>query len=278
MEKTINLNYFKGKNVIITGASSGIGLALAQALNTLSANLVLGARNIDKLEELKIELEGNNNTIICVACDVSKQEDCNNLISEAANQLGSIDILINNAGITMRAPFEQTSIETLKKVMDTNYWGTLFCSQAAIPYLLKTKGSLIAVSSVTGFKGLPGRTAYAASKFAIHGLYESIRMEYLHKDLNVLITCPGFTSTNIRFNALNANGDLQQESPMDEKKMTTPQEVAKDILQAIRDRKNFMLTDKQGIIIKWLNFFAPKFLEKKIHKTIAKEPNSPILE
>lgn len=276
MEEIKLLDYFKNKNVIITGASSGIGEALTIALSSQGANLVIGARSYAKLKDLKNQI-AENNKIICVTCDVTKKDDCDNLIKTTIKELGSIDVLINNAGITMRAPFAETSLQTLEKVMQTNYWGTLYCSQAALPHLLKSKGSLVAVSSVTGFKGLPGRSAYAASKFAIHGLYESIRMEYQHKDLNVLIACPGFTSTNIRFNALNAAGNLQQESPMDEEKMTTPEDVAKDIMQAIRNRDNFMLTDKQGKIIKWLNFFFPKLLEKKIHNTISKEPNSPIL-
>lgn len=270
------MKYFSGKNAVITGASSGIGRALAFALASQGSNVVISARNLDTLNQLKSELEQFDVTIIVKTCDVSKNEDCIALIDEAIKELGSLDIMINNAGISMRASFEKIAVDVLKKVMETNYWGTVYCSHAAIPHLLKSQGSLVAVSSVTGFKGLPGRSAYASSKFAIHGLYESIRMEYLHKNLQVLIACPGFTSTNIRLNALNADGKLQAESPMDENKMTTPEEVANDILQAIRDRKAFMLTDKQGKLIKWLNFFAPRFLEKLIHNRIAQEPNSPI--
>ncbi|MEY2924525.1 MAG: hypothetical protein RLZZ337_1073 [Bacteroidota bacterium] len=269
---------FLGKNVIITGASSGIGEALAKAFAAQGANLVLAARNLNKLQDLENELQQNGIKVLSVQCDVTQENDCINLINKSIQEFETLDILINNAGISMRGSFAQTETDVLKKVMDTNYWGTLYCSKAALPYLVKSIGSLVAVSSVTGFKGLPGRSAYASSKFAIHGLYESIRMEYLHKGLNVLIACPGFTSTNIRFNALDENGNAQSESPMNEKKMTTPEEVANDILQAIRYRKDFMLTDKQGRLIKLLNFLAPKFLEKTIHKEIAREPNSPILK
>ena len=269
------LNTFLNKNIIITGASSGIGEALAIEFAKQGANLLLGSRNIDKLEELKSSIQGSG-AIIVQKCDVSQQADCQSLIQTAKDRLGSIDVLINNAGITMRGSFEDVNPEVLHQVMDVNYWGTVYCSQAAIPELLKTKGSLVAVSSVTGFKGLPGRTGYASSKFAVNGLYESIRMEYMNRGIHVLTACPGFTSTNIRYNALNETGKKQDTSPTDETKMDTPQQVALDILQAIRHRKDFMLTNKQGKLIYWLNKFFPRMIEKRIHNVIAKEPNSPI--
>lgn len=272
------MSYFLGKNVIITGASSGIGRALAISLAKQGANVVAAARNHEALLQLQTEVQNFSGKIIVQLCDVTQEKDCVDLIQQTVTNLGSLDILINNAGISMRASFDQTSTEVLKRIFDTNYWGTVYCSKQAIPYLLKSKGSLVTVSSVTGLKGLPGRSGYSSSKFALHGLMESIRMEYLHKDLNVLIACPGFTATSIRINALNADGKVQAESPIDEKKVTSPKDVANDILQAIRDRKDFMLTDRQGKIIKWLNFFAPRFLEKLIHRKIAKESNSPILK
>jgi len=264
------------KNIIITGASSGIGKAIATEAAKCGANLVLASRNLDQLNILKTEIESSQSKVVCVKTDVTQQSDCDNLIQKAILELGRIDILINNAGISMRASFSDVKLDVLKKVMDVNYWGTVYCTKAALPELLKNKGSLVAVSSVTGFKGLPGRTGYASSKFAINGLFESIRMEYLNRGLHTLIACPGFTASEIRFNALTANGDKQQQSPGDESSMDTAKDVAIDILQAIRDRKDFMLTNKQGKIIYWTNKFFPKFLEKKIHQNIAKEPNSPI--
>ncbi|MBT8327475.1 MAG: SDR family oxidoreductase [Bacteroidia bacterium] len=269
------MNTFLNKNIIITGASSGIGEALAIEFAKEGANLILAARNVTKLEELKSSLNVSG-SILVQKCDVTSEEDCKALIDVTVKKLGGIDVLINNAGITMRGSFEDVNPDVLRQVMDVNFWGTVYCSQAAIPELLKTKGSLVAVSSVTGFKGLPGRTGYASSKFAVNGLFESIRMEYMNRGIHVLTACPGFTSTNIRFNALNENGKKQDESPTDENKMDSPKQVALDIMQAIRDRKDFMLTNKQGRIIFWLNKFFPRMLEKRIHNVIAKEPNSPI--
>jgi short-subunit dehydrogenase len=276
VEKISNLDYLAGKNIIITGASSGIGESLAIEATKAGANLVLAARNIAKLDELKTALAGFNTHIVSVACDVTKVSDCQDLIDTAARELGSIDVMINNAGISMRASFEEVQMEVLEEVMNVNFWGTVYCSKAAIPHLLKTKGSLVAVSSVSGFKGLPGRTAYASSKFAVNGLYESIRMEYMSRGLHTLIASPGFTASNIRFNARTASGEQQADTPADESKMDTAESVALDILQAIRDRKDFMLTNKQGRLMFWVNKFFPKYLEKRIHKVIAAEPNSPI--
>jgi len=270
------LDSLKAKNIIITGASSGIGEALAIQAAKIGANIVIASRNISKLEELKKSLNSYNTNIITVSCDVTKASECQNLIDTAIRELGSIHVLINNAGISMRASFEDVNLDVLEEVMNVNSWGSVYCSKEAIPHLLKTKGSLVAVSSVTGFKGLPGRSGYAASKFAVNGFFESIRMEYMNRGLHTLVACPGFTASNIRFNALNADGEQQAETPADESKMDTAETVALDILQAIRDRKDFMLNNKQGRIIFWMNKFFPKFVDKKIHQVIAAEPNSPI--
>lgn len=266
----------KGKNIVITGASSGIGKALSIEASKCGANLVLASRQIDQLEAIKSEISNPVSTIFCIQTDVTSQKECENLIHLAKQKLGSIDVLINNAGISMRAAFDEVETRVLEEIMNVNFWGTVYCTKAAISSLLESKGSLVAVSSVTGFKGLPGRTGYASSKFAINGLFESIRMEYMNRGLHTLIACPGFTASNIRYNALTSNGSKQELSPGKESEMDKASDVALDILQAIRDRKDFMLTNRQGKIIYWVNKFFPKFLEKRIHKTIAKEPNSPI--
>lgn len=270
------MDSLKGKNILITGASSGIGEALAREAAKVGANVSLAARSIDKLALLHKELQTLGVTVATVVTDVTKESDCQNFIDKSIAELGSIDVLINNAGISMRAPFEEVQLGVLEEVMDVNYWGTVRCTKAALPELLKSKGSLVAVSSVSGFKGLPGRTGYVSSKFATNGLFESLRMEYMSRGLHTLIACPGFTSSSIRYNARKADGSLQEDTPADESKMDNPTDVARDILQAIRDRKDFMLTNKQGRIIFWMNKFFPKYLEKRMHKAIAAEPNSPI--
>jgi len=130
-----------------------------------------------------------------VSADVSVEEDCKRLIKEAVDKFGTVDILINNAGISMRALFEEVDLSVLKQVMDINFWGTVYCTKYALPYLLKQKGSVVGVSSIAGYKGLPGRTGYSASKFAMQGLLETLRIENIKKGLHVLIACPGFTAS-----------------------------------------------------------------------------------
>ncbi len=263
------------KVVVITGASSGIGKALAKRYAESETAIVVGARNLDKLKELAKELEGSFKEILPIQTDVSKEEDCKNLIQGAVDKYGRIDILINNAGISMRAIFEDLELKVIKNLMDVNFWGTVYCSKYALPYLLKSKGSLVGVSSIAGYKGLPGRTGYSSSKFAIHGFLETVRIENLKKGLHVLIACPGFTSSNIRTTALGNDGSQQGESPRNEDEMMSAEEVADHIYNAIKKRKNSLVLTSQGKMMVILNKFFPKLLDKMVYNHMAKEPNSP---
>jgi len=159
--------------------------------------------------------------------------------------------------------------------MDVNFWGTVYCSKFALPHLLKTRGSLVGVSSIAGYKGLPGRSGYSASKFAMQGLLEVIRIENIKKGLHVLIACPGFTASNIRKTALAADGTQQGESPRDEDKMMSAEAVAKKIAIAIAKRKRTLVLTSQGKMTVLLNKFIPGRLDKMVYNHIAKEPNSP---
>jgi short-subunit dehydrogenase len=207
---------------------------------------------------------------------VSKEDSCKNLIDSAVEKCGRIDVLINNAGISMRALFKDVEMKVVREVMDVNFWGTVYCSKFAMPYLLESKGSLVGVSSIAGYKGLPGRTAYSSSKFAIHGILEVIRTENLKTGLHVLIACPGFTSSNIRNTARAADGSLQGESPRDEKKMMSPEEVASKIAVAVKKRKNRLTLTWQGKLTVFLNKLFPKKLDKIVYNVFAKEPDSPL--
>lgn len=263
------------KVVIITGASSGIGLALAKDFAQRKAKVVLAARSYDKLKIIEKELKHFNEHIFIVQTDVSKESECENLIDKTFGKYGRIDILINNAGISMRALFETTDLSVIKQLMDINFWGTVYCSKYALPFLLKSKGSLVGVSSIAGYKGLPGRTGYSASKFAMHGFLEVLRIENMKKGLHVLIACPGFTTSNIRNTALAADGSQQGESPRDEGKMMTAEEVASHIIKAIEKRKDRLVLTSQGKLTVILNKFFPKFMDKMVYNHMAKEPDSP---
>jgi dehydrogenase/reductase SDR family member 7B len=263
------------KVVVITGASSGIGRATALEAASKGAHLVLAARRGEVLFDVVDQCKSLGAQAIGVVTDVSKEEDCRFLIESALNHFGRIDVLINNAGISMRALFEKTDLLVIRKLMDVNFWGTVYCTKYALPELLKNKGSVVGVSSVAGYKGLPGRTGYSASKFAMQGFLDALRVENLKKELHVMVACPGFTASNIRNTALAADGSQQGESPRDESKMMSSQAVAKHLLRAIEMRKRTIVLTTQGKVTVFLNKFIPSFFDKMLYRHMAKEHDSP---
>lgn len=264
----------KDKVVVITGASSGIGRALAKEFAAQGAKLSLGARRTGLLEVLQSELQGTE--ILILETDVSVEDECRKLIEETILRFGKIDILINNAGISMRALFEEVDLKVIKQLMDVNFWGTVYCSKYALTYLLKTKGSLVGVISIAGYVGLPGRTGYSASKFAIRGFLDTVRIENSKKGLHVLVAAPGFTSSEVRKVALSTDGTQQGETPRDESKMMTSEECASHIVNAIRKRKReLILTFVEGKLTVFFSKFFPSLLDKITYNHMAKEPNSP---
>ena len=263
------------KTIIITGASSGIGHSLAIEFAKRGANLVLGARQYVTLCEIAQGIEQQYQVkAIAVQCDVSVEEDCSHLIKQALVTFGKIDVLVNNAGISMRALFIDADTDVLKKVMDVNFWGTVYCTKYALPELLKTKGSIVGVSSIAGYKGLPGRSGYSASKFAMNGFLDVLRLENLKTGVHVLTACPGFTASNIRSASLDKNGAQQGESTMQEEKMMTSEEVAKIIADGIENRAHTLIMTGQGKLMVFLNKFVPGLVDKLVYNTIAKERNS----
>lgn len=265
----------KNKVVIITGASSGIGKALAIEFAKLGAHIVITGRNEARLNEVGEILDGMKAQNLCLQLDVAKEKDNEILVNETINTFGKIDVLINNAGISMRALFEEIEIDVFKKVIDINFYGTLYATKYCLPEILKTKGSIVGVSSINGYRGTPARTAYTASKYAMNGFMESLRTEVMHRGVHVLVACPGFTGTNIRNAALTADGTSQGESPRDEGKMMTAEEVAQGIIKAIQKRKRDIVFTTQGRLAVFLNKWMPGRMDKIVFNVFAKEPDSP---
>ena len=266
------------KTIVITGASSGIGKALVEHYAHLGGyNIVMAARRYDKLEALVEALKVNTSCqFLPVLVDVSKEDDCKYLVEEAVEKFGGIDVLINNAGISMRAIFEDMELDVMRQVMGVNFWGTVYCTKYALPFLLKSKGSLVGVISIAGYVGLPGRTAYSASKFAVRGFLDTIRIENMKKGLHVLVAAPGFTSSEIRKKALLADGSKQGETPRNEGKMMSSEEVAAQMVTAIQKRRRkLILTFVEGKLTVFLGKCVPKILDGMVYKHMAKEPNSP---
>lgn len=262
--------------VIITGGSSGIGKALAQTFGSRGSKLVLTGRNKQELDQAVAELASMGIKVIGVQADVSKEEDNKRMAEAAMREFGAIDILINNAGISMRALFEEVDIAVIKQVMDINFYGVLYATKACLPEIKKRKGSVIGISSVAGYRGLPGRTGYSASKFALNGFLEVLRTELLKTGVHVLTACPGFTTSNIRKRSLTKDGSSQGESPRNEQKMMTAEECADHIYRATVKRKRTLVLTTQGKLAVFLNKWLPSVADKMVYNVMAKEANAPI--
>lgn len=266
----------KDKVVLITGASSGIGRALAFAFGRQQATIVICARRVDSLETVSQELTQSGIENLCLQADVSVESDVKNLIDTTVQRYGRLDILINNAGITMRSMVLDMDPDVIRKVMDINFMGTVYSTRYALPHILKTKGSIVGISSIAGYRGLPVRSGYSASKFAMNGFLEALRTELLHTGVHVLVACPGFTTSNIRFSALNSEGQVAGETVRDESKMMSAEECADHILKAVQRRKRDLVLTAQGKLVVFLNKLFPGFTDRMVYKTLAKEKDSPL--
>ncbi|QQL50959.1 SDR family oxidoreductase [Mucilaginibacter ginkgonis] len=265
----------KDKVVVITGASSGIGKAMVYEFASRGANVVLAARQYVTLCEISEDVQKKYPVkALSIQCDVSKEGDCESMIKQTVATFARIDVLVNNAGITMRALFKDMDLSVFKSVMDINFWGTVYCTRYAMPQLLANKGTVVGISSISGIKGLPSRSAYSASKFAMNGFLDSLRTENLHTGLNVLIACPGFTASNIRNVALDKNGNQQGESNLEEDKMMTAEEVAKRIATGVENKARTLVMTTQGKLTNLLSKFVPGLLDKLVYNVFAKEKDS----
>ena len=253
-------DFFNNKVIVITGGSDGIGKAMIETLLARGAKIATCGRNQDKLYQL--QLANPDKPLHCVVADVSKYNDCQLLIQSTLDQFGHIDILINNAGISMRSLFADADVEVIKKLMDINFMGAVYCTKLALPSILERKGSIISVSSIAGFRGLPGRSGYSASKFALNGWMEALRTELLDEGVNVLWVCPGFTKSNIRNAALNGKSEAQGESPLDEQSLMSAATCANHILDAIEKRKRTLVLTATGKRTIWINKLFPSLADR----------------
>jgi short-subunit dehydrogenase len=263
------MSFYTGKVIVVTGGTDGIGRALVDSLMQQGAKVVTCGRNYDKLYQLQTMYAGK--TLLAIPADVANEADCKKIIQQAVNAFGTIDVLINNAGISMRALFSDTDLETIRRVMDINFWGSVYCTKYALPHIMRNKGTIAGISSIAGYRGLPGRSGYSASKFALQGWLEALRTELLETGVNVMWVCPGYTKSNIRNAALNKNSEPQGETPLDEDSLMGAKECAILILKAIEKRKRTLVITSQGKETILLNRFMPELADKMIHKFFFKK-------
>jgi short-subunit dehydrogenase len=260
----MEMAFFQDKVVVITGGTDGIGRALVDRLLQEGAKVATCGRNQDKLYALQMEYSGHS--LHTMVADVSRYEDCDRFVSSTIETFGTIDILINNAGISMRAEVKEMDVQVIEKLMEINFLGAVYCTKLALPEIIRNKGTIVGISSIAGYRGLPGRSGYSASKFALQGFLESLRTEMMDDGVNVMWISPGFTASNIRFTALNREGMQQGESPMDEGSMMSAAECAGHILHAVEKRRRTLILTFTGKRAVFMNRFFPALADKLVHK------------
>ena len=263
------MSNFTDKIVVITGGSDGIGKALVAQFLALGAKVATCGRNENKLSLLATEFPSSN--LFTAQVDVSKQDESEAFIKQVVDNWGRIDVLINNAGISMRALVSEVSVQTLQNVMDINFWGTVYCTKAALPSIKQNKGVIVGVSSIAGYRGLPGRSGYSASKFALNGWLEALKTELYASGTHVMWVCPGFTTSNIRNAALDKNAKAQGESPMDEGAMMSSEDCATHIIHAIEKRKRSLVLTFTGKRTVFMNKYFPAWADKLVHHFFFKD-------
>ncbi len=265
----------KEKVVIITGGSSGIGKALAQHFGNRGSKIVITGRKPEELDRAKNELIQSGITVMAIQGDVSAEADNKRMVETTLEKFGQIDVLINNAGISMRSLFHEVDMAVIRKIMEINFFGAVHATHCCLPHIIKSKGSIVGISSIAGYRGLPGRTGYSASKFALNGFLEALRSELIKTGVHVLTASPGFTSSNIRKSSLTKDGSPQGESPRAEEKMMTSEECAMHIYNAVVRRKKYLTLTFQGKLTVFLNKWAPGVMDRIVYITMAREENSP---
>jgi NAD(P)-dependent dehydrogenase (short-subunit alcohol dehydrogenase family) len=253
---------FKNKVVAITGAASGIGLALAHKFAHEGAVIALIDMDKTALESCEKEFHNSGYQAMAMACDVTDQAMCEAAIESVIDHFGGIDILVNNAGITQRSLFADTRVEVFLKVMAVNFFGSLYCTKAALDSLIARRGMIIVNESVAGITPLLGRTGYSASKHALHGLFTSLRCELREKGVHVLIVCPGFIRTNLQTRALGADGSITDRPQSRVGKQSTPESAAAEIFKAAVKKKHLLILTFMGKLGYWVSRVAPVLYEK----------------
>jgi short-subunit dehydrogenase len=259
----------KNKVVVITGASKGIGAELARQLAVKGARLVLAARSAEELENVANECRKHGAQVLTVKADVAVEHDCQAMVSGAVLAFGGIDVLVNNAGMTMWARFEDIQdLSILERIMRVNYMGAVYCTRHALPYLRASKGVLVGVSSLAGRTGVPTRTGYSASKHAMTGFFDSLRIELADSGVAVTMVYPGFVSTGIRENATGPDGKAIRVSPVKEGEVMGVGECARLIVRAIERRKRELVMTGRGKIGLWLKLVAPGLIDRIARRAI----------
>src|SRR5215469_15158959 len=257
------MDTFTGKTVLITGASEGIGRALALALAPEKPRLALNARNEARLAAAARECTARGAEVLALPGDVARQEDCAQLVAGTLARFGGLDALVNNAGITMWSRFDEISdLSVFARLLAVNYLGAVYTTAAALPHLKATHGLIVAVASLAGITGVPERTAYAASKHAMVGFFESLRIELSGSGVDVTIVAPDFVVSELHRRAIGPDGAPLGKTPMQESRIMTPEDCARLIMGAMRRRDRLLITSVRGWVGRWARLIVPATVDR----------------
>lgn len=263
------MDEFRDNVIILTGASEGIGRALALALAPQRPRLALSARNAERLETLARECSDLGAETMVIATDVTSETQCQALIDRVVETWGRIDTLVANAGRTMWATLEELEDATvLEDIMAVNYFGAAYCTRAALPWLKKSRGRIVAVASVAGLTGVPARSGYCATKHAMVGFFDSLRIELADSGVTVTVIAPDFVVSEIHRRALGAEGKPLGETPMKEDKIMTAEECAQLVVKAMAKRQRLLITSLRGKVGRWLKLVWPGLIDRVAKKAI----------
>ena len=262
---------FKNKVVVVTGAASGIGLAICERFAKAGAVLGLLDMDAERLKAAEKMLCDSGARCLSVPCDVSRQDACTMAIGQILDHFGGIDVLVNNAGITQRSAFVDTDIAVFEKVMAVNFFGSLYCTKAAIHSLIERKGLIIVNESIAGIAPLLGRTGYSASKHALHGLFTSLRTEIRETGTHVMTVCPGFVETNLQTRAMGGDGRVTQRPQSRVGGQQTPEKVADIIYRGAQKRKDLLVLTPVGKLTWWMSRLLPPLYERIMAKQLKSE-------
>ena len=259
----------QGRRIILTGASEGIGRALALELAARGARLALAARDRERLESLAAECRARGGEARALPTDVTNQTDCEWLVDETVTAFGGVDVMIHNAGVTMWSRFDALKDLTIfERIMEVNYLAPVRLTALCLPHLKQSKGLLVAVASLAGLTGVPERSGYAASKHALIGFFDSLRIELAGSGVDVSVVCPDFVVTEIHKRAIGPDGEPLGESPMVQSKIMTAEDCAKRIARAIEKRERQVLMSTRGKLGRWLKLIAPSLIDRIAAKAI----------
>jgi short-subunit dehydrogenase len=262
---------FSGKVIAITGASDGIGAELARQLSGPGVSLALAARNMDRLAAVKAECEARGAKALPVRCDVSVEQDCIALVEQSVSAFGGMDVLVNNAGVSGHARFEEVQdFSWYEQMMRVNFFGSLWCTRYALPHLRQRRGLVVGVCSLAGKHGIPGRTAYSPTKFAQAGFFEALRIELLGSGVDVTVVYPGVVATGIRVHGYGPDGKPAGRSGLKEERAMPVEECAGRIARAMVQRRRELIMTAQGRVGQWIKLIAPGLVDRMALRALKK--------